>query len=183
MSPKAAYYWPLMKWPGIVFGTFAIALCGVVVYDVYSSKPPRESKVIQNFYAHRATYERLRDMLLEDKQLRRVASWGVETTKGVPAGPPSQVGYPLNRYKEYLRLLEEAGGIGGYRFEGEPPQVVGIDVFASGWAGDTRHLDICWLSREPANQVASLDEFYKTPKPRHPVYRRIEGNWYLWADW
>jgi hypothetical protein len=29
----------------------------------------------------------------------------------------------------------------------------------------------------------SLDDFYKTPKPRKPVFRRVDGNWYLWADW
>jgi hypothetical protein len=34
-----------------------------------SNKPPREKKLVENFYAHRAAYERLRAMLLEDEEL------------------------------------------------------------------------------------------------------------------
>jgi hypothetical protein len=26
-------------------------------------------------------------------------------------------------------------------------------------------------------------DFYRTPKPRRPVFRHIDGNWYAWADW
>ena len=51
--------------------------------------PPKESKLIQNFHAHRAAFERLRDMLVADQQLIRLASWGVETTNNVvPTIPP-----------------------------------------------------------------------------------------------
>src|SRR5579862_7440767 len=72
---------------------------------------------------------------------------------------------------------------GASREEGEHPGVVCVWVWVSGWAGDTRHVDVCWVDQEPTNQVASLDDFYKTPKPRSPVFKRIEGNWYFWADW
>jgi hypothetical protein len=146
-----------------------------------NSKPPREKELIQNFYDHRAAYEHLRDMLLQDKEVLRVASWGVETTKSI-ASKPQQGDFPIGRYNKYLALLKETGGVGAFRGRGEHPESVGIGVFASGWAGDTRHVEICWVEREPANQVSNLDDFYLTPKPRTPVYRHIEGNWYLWAD-
>jgi hypothetical protein len=147
-----------------------------------SNKPPREGKLIENFNAHRAAYERLRDMLQADDQLLRVASWGVETTKSGINVPP-EGDFPIGRYNEYLALLRETGGIGAFRGRGARPDSVSIGVWASGWAADTRHVHICWVDQEPANQVASLEDYYQTPKPRHPVFRHIDGNWYLWADW
>jgi len=147
-----------------------------------SNKPPREEKLVENFYAHRAAYERLRDMLQADDQLLRVASWGVETTKSGINVPP-QGDFPIGRYNEYLALLRETGGIGAFRGRGAHPESVSIGVWASGWAANTRHVHICWVNQEPANQVASLEDYYQTPKPRHPVFRHIDGNWYLWADW
>jgi len=80
----------------------------VIVFPI--RKPPKEKDVIQNFHAHRAAYERLRDMLLEDKNLLRVADWGVQTTKTIGTSKPPTRDFPLKRYNEYLALLREAGG-------------------------------------------------------------------------
>jgi|SRR5271156_1855379 len=176
----------LLKLLGAAFLICVGLVCLAIVFFLIvfpSSSPPKEKKVIQNFYAHRAAYEHLRDMLLEDKQLVRVAAWGVQTTKPIPASKPPAGDFPLDRYNEYLSLLKEAGAIGAHRDSADPPADVCIWIYASGWAGDTRHLDVCWETQQPAPQIASLDEFYKTPKPRKPVFRPIDSNWYLWADW
>ncbi len=147
----------------------------------FSARPPKESKLVQNFYDHQRAYERLRDMLLADKQLMVVASWGIETPNSGPAKPPI-ADFPITRYDEYLSLLKEIDAKGVSRGREQNPTVC-VWVWASGWAADTRHRDVCWLDKEPNNQVASLDEFGRTPKPRKPVYKQISGNWYLWADW
>lgn len=144
--------------------------------------PPREAQVIHNFETHRASFERLREMMMEDKGLLGLASWGVEM-EGAGPRKVAESGFPVARYKEYQALLEEVGGIGASRDHGDPPESVCVWIYASGFAGDTRHMDLCGVTHEPQNQVSSLDEFYKTPKPRKPVYRRVDGNWYLWADW
>jgi len=167
---------------GILFLSFVAVLFCLFVWLFPSSKPRREEKLIENFYAHRAAFEHLRDMLQEDEQLLRVASWGVETTKSGINIPP-EGNFPIGRYNEYLALLRETGGIGAFRGRGAHPESVSIGVWASGWAADTRHINICWVDHEPANQVASLKDYYQTPKPRHPVFRHIDGNWYIWADW
>jgi hypothetical protein len=122
-------------------------------------------------------------MLQADEQLMAVSSkTGVERrASGVPR-PPSEVHFPLNRYNEYRTLLEQIGSSEVFR-AGQDNSEICVAVWASGFGGDTRHVDDCWLEREPTNQVASLDEFYKTSKPRHPVFRHVEGNWYLFADW
>jgi hypothetical protein len=146
------------------------------------SNPPKESKVIESFHTHRAAFERLRDMLVSEKQRIAVARWGVETANApVPHVPPDG-GFPVARYQEYLALLKEVGGTGAFRGDGEYPENISIGVWAHGWAGDTRHVEISWQEHEPPNQVPSIEDFYQTPKPRKPVFRHIEGNWYVWAD-
>lgn len=159
-----------------------LLMSALLAYTFRPDHPPQEKDLLDNFYAHRAAYERLRGMLLEDRQLLRVASWGVETTESVTASKPPEGTFPLNRYNEYLGLLGEVGGRGAFRGQRES-KAVGVVVYASGFAGDTRHVEICWMEGQPTNQVNSLDEFYLTPKPRNPVYRHIDGNWYLRADW
>src|SRR5229473_5410326 len=164
---------------GIISLLLFAALCGVWVYVF--PKPPKEKQLIDNFYAHQAAYEQLRDMLVADNQLLRVANWGVETTNLGPHQVGPQGDFPLNRYNQYLELLKQTGAKWAFRGRGEHPEVVGVGVWASGWGGDTRHIEICWTDHEPANQVANLDDYYRTPKPRHPAFRHIDGNWYLYA--
>jgi hypothetical protein len=161
----------------------ALVLVAIAILSPHRS-PPKEANVLQNFYAHRATYERLRDMLIEDKKLVRVASWGVQTTTSMATSERPTGDFAVGRYNQYLALLKEVGGIGAHRDRNDPPADLCIWVYASGWAGgDTRHLDVCWENQPPISQVASLDDFYRTPKPRKPVFRHVDGNWYLWADW
>jgi hypothetical protein len=153
----------------------------VVVFPV--KKPPRESVVIQSFYAHRATYEQLRDMLIQDDQMLSVGAKGITTTKSVVPIVPARGSELGNRYAEYLALLNQVGSGWAFRGKGKSPDKVGVEVWASGWGGDTRHISICWLSYEPSNQVSDLDDYYRTSRPRKPVFKKIADGWYLWADW
>jgi hypothetical protein len=166
----------------------SLLVCAVLAFVAIAllfphASPPKEKHVIQNFYEHRATFEQLRDMLIEDKKLVRLADWGVQTTTSMGTSERPTGDFPPDRYKQYLTLLKKVGGIGAHRDGNDPPADVCIWVCASGWGGETRHLDICWETRAPTNQIVSLDDFYRTPKPRKPMFRHIEGNWYLWADW
>jgi hypothetical protein len=165
----------------------AVLLCIIVGFLglgllLSHGSPPKERQVIRNFEEHRATFEQLRDMLLQDEKLLRVADWGVETSTPPMTSKPPAGGFPLDRYNQYMSLLKEVGSRGALRNNG-PPADACVWIYASGFAGDTRHLDICWEEQVPVNQVASLDDFYKTPKPRKPVFRHVDSNWYLWADW
>jgi len=159
-----------------------VAFAGVLLL-VEPSKPPREEKLIDNFNAHRSAYERLKAMLLADHELLRVADWGVETASPLGIHHPPEGGFSVDRFHEYLSLLNEIAAKGASRGRGEYSEEACILVWAAGWAGDTRHVETCWLDHEPTDQVASLDAFYQTPKPRHPVFKHIDGNWYRWADW
>jgi hypothetical protein len=166
----------------LAFVLSVVALIGSLLIVVsISSRPPKEAKIIRDFSAHRAEYERLRNMFLTDKDLETVADWGVITTGSPITRVPPDGGVSVKRYRGYLAPLKVIGARRLGRLE--EPLDVRIGVWGSGFAGDTRHVEISWLEHKPPNTVVSLDAFYRTPKPRRPVYKHIEGNWYIWADW
>jgi hypothetical protein len=165
---------------GIVLVAIVAALGLMLLIAHFTNRPPTEARIIANFESHRATYERLRDMLTADDKLLRVADWGIETDSGFvkpPEGP-----FPAARYNEYLALLKQVDAKWASRHRGNPAEPC-VLVWASGFAGDTRHRSICWLTVEPENQVATLAAFERSPRPRKPAFKRIDGDWYIWADW
>jgi hypothetical protein len=148
----------------IVVFLSCVVLVGVVLL-ILPSKPPPEATLIQTFTAHRPVYERLRDMLEADGQVRAVyLRFGVETVgSGLPRAP-SEVNFPVTRYNEYVALLGQIGSAEVFR-SGDHSGVCNV-VWAHGFGGDTRHVQICWEAHQPANIVASLTDYYQTPKPR-----------------
>ena len=172
-----------MRW-AIILVFLVAAFLYLWAYVFPSHNPPEEESLLKTFYSNRAAYEHLRDMLLADGQVRGVYTrFGVETTSSGLPHAPSEVNFPSSRYNEYKVLLEQVRSPEVFRRGGENNSETCISLWGSGFAGDTRHVDLCWLDHAPANQIARLDDFYKTPKPRHPVFRHIDENWYLWADW
>ncbi len=168
-----------------LFVTVLLTALGLMLLLAYLVRPkrPRESELIKNFYAHRVAYEQLRDMLQTDKDVVRLASWGVETTNSLVVVHPSEGGFSADRYREYMTLLHQVGGLVASRRRGQPadPSII---VWAWGWAGNTRHIGICWKETEPTNQVASLDDYRGRRDPREWqfVYKHIDEKWYLWKD-
>jgi hypothetical protein len=163
---------------------FVIAIFGsLLLYIRFASFPPKEANLINNFNQHRATFEQLKDMLIADNDLRRVANWGVETTQGISKPPNGN--FPLDRYNQYLALLKQVGGAIAYRKEGAHPNP-SIGVWGSGFAGDTKHVGIRWMDQNPTNQIANLDDHIEQRmhgEEWRVVYIHIDGNWYLWTDW
>jgi hypothetical protein len=157
-----------------------IASCSIIAS--ISSRPPKEGKIVSDFRAHRASYERVRAMLSEDKGVTGVAPWGVERENSLVWKIPPDGGMPVKRYQEYLALLKEIGASRVGQGGGDPLEV-SFGTWGSGFGGDTRHVEVSWLEREPPNTVISLEAFYRTDKPRSPSYVHIDGNWYIWADW
>ena len=174
----------ILKAGSFLLAAFVAALCAVWAFVSFSMKPPAEKKLIENFQSHRVAYERLRDMILADQQLEAVyARFGVETTSSRLPNKPSEVNFSVNRYNEYVALLKLVGSNAAFKTEGNIPDQVCVGAWGAGWAGDTRHVWDCWASREPENQVANLDDYYRNPTRPHNVFRHIDGDWYLKADW
>ena len=160
----------------------AFTLIALLVY-LAMPRPPSESKLIQNFNAKRAAFEQLRDMLQADSNLRRVADWGIETSKPFYSGHASASHFPMERYNQYLALLKQAGGKVAVRNEGEhaDPSIL---VWGWGFAGNTKHVGISWKDQVPTNQVPSLDGYHGGSQnpDRVVVFRHLDENWYRWTD-
>ena len=173
----------LLKGALVLLAGFAAAICALETLIYFQMRPLKEGRIIADFQGHRAAYERLREMILADQQVEEVSMKGVET----PAAPlpwnPSEVNFPLARYREYMAILRNIDKGAVFRAEEKQAKLVCVGVWGAGWAGDTRHQWVCWSSSEPGNQVASLDDYYRNPKRSRNVFRHIEGNWYLRADW
>jgi hypothetical protein len=166
------------------FVVLAAVLCTVGTLIFFSMMPPKESKVIGDFQVHRAAYERLRDMILADQQVKAVyAGSGVETTSSGLPHEPSEVNFSVGRYDEYVALLKEIGKGVVFKTEEKQSKLICVIAWGGGWAADTRAIWLCWADREPANQVPSLDAYYHDPKRPRNVFRHIDGSWYLNADW
>jgi hypothetical protein len=161
-------------------GLVGAALFGIGACIWFTSRPPAERVIVDRFKAHRQAFERLREMLVADVQLSRVADWGVELAGAGPRRQP-ETSFPRVRYEDYLRLLREVEARAGYRSEDGS---IGIAVWGAGFGGDTRHMNMCWLQTAPAHQVASIDEYHndRTLVKKGGAYKHVEGNWWLWAD-
>ena len=132
------------------------------------SARPSDEALIGKFKSRKAAFERLRDMILEDDNLRRVADWGVELDHPVGTSKPPASSFPLERYKRYLGLLAEADGVGASRSASARGTIACVLVWAAGWAGDAQHASICWV---PGGQGSNA-------RGR----RHIEQDWYLEKD-
>ena len=163
-----------------------LSIVGVIIGLILGirciSRPPKEAKLLQKFYVHRSSFERLRDLFQADAGVSRLADWGVETQDGISKPPAGK--FSAERYRQYLALLKEGGALGVSRRDDSHSQV-NILLWARGFAGDIEHVGICWRTTPPACEVASFDAYYRN----HPtgrscdwVYRHIDQNWYLWTD-
>jgi hypothetical protein len=166
----------------IIFVPLTLLFVGPCFYVGYTRKPPKEVDLINNFNAHRAAFEQLRDMLIADTNISRIGTWGVDIRKPFCMGYPTEKQFPLERFKKYQTLLKEAGGKVLSRREGDTVEPEpSICVWAWGWAGTSRHIGICWLNQSPTNQISTLDG-YNSGLEDGWAYRHIDSNWYFWTD-
>jgi hypothetical protein len=146
--------------PRVVAGLL-ILLCGC-------GGAPSDQELVRRFESNRAAYDRLRDLLVSDFNLRDVGPSGVQMADSPLHVLPPTALVSSRRYQEYMDLLKSTGGNRASRSEGLHPAIC-IGVAAEGWAGDARHKNICW------REVPSAKDSHFTDK-------LIERNWYLEKD-
>jgi len=157
----------------------AVALVAVAVRSQFVlPRRPTDNEFLQAFNKNRAAFEQLRDMFRADNsvKLRRVADWGIETWKPVFKGKPTAADFPMQRYQQYLRLLHQVGSPQALTATGGDPT---ITIWASGWFGHWRHIDISWMDEVPTNQVSNLDQCRVPKWDGQHFYRHIDEQWYL----
>jgi hypothetical protein len=169
----------LLKIGAVVLVSLLLGFCGLEIYFIVSRTPPKDKELVESFRVHRAAYERLREMLLEDRHVKAVyIGFGVETTSSGLSHRPPEDNVPASRYNEYVRLLKEADNKAVYR-RFQEKNVEMICAFL--WVAWPRQVLVCATDRRPENEVTSLDDYYRDPARPRSVFRHIDGSWYLWA--
>lgn len=152
---------------------------GLVAARIFSK--PDEEQMLANFRRNKNAFLQLRNILIEDSSLERLADWGVELSGSIGKIDPPSPQFSEVRYQQYLKLLEEAHGVAVYRLRSPDPSLC-VLIWASGWAGDAQHASICW-----AEVAAASANTHKSTDPasrRHlAVIKPIEENWYLTRDY
>jgi hypothetical protein len=156
----------LVKFSGITLLFFVLALGGLFYF--FEPSPPKEAKLIQTFNNDRVAFEQLREMLQADPNLSRPGEYS----------PPEKI-------EKYQSLLKVIGNPSAYVSGKSTNADLDFMVWGWGFAGDTEHLCICWLHEAPTNQIATLDGYrgQSVYPNRIVVYKHIDQQWYLSADW
>jgi hypothetical protein len=161
----------------------AAAIGCLFAYGIHREAPPTDAMLVEKFHSHQGEYERLREMLRTDTTLVEVYTRsGVQARESGAVLEPSHAGMVSDRYAEYRRLLGIVSATSVLRRDEYGSGTICINVWNSGFGGNTRHVQVCSLEQPPRAQVASLDDFYRSPTPRQPVFRHLKSAWYLWAD-
>jgi hypothetical protein len=173
-----------MKRRSVILLSFVALLFAFGLTLYYVGRPPSENKLLKGFYHSRASFEQIRDMLQTDNRVLSVSERGITTRDGTSKPPFGAVS--TERYSKYLELLRDVGAIEAARWGTDLSELrLAIVMWASGFAGSTVHIGVCWTDHPPARQVSSLDAFFQNPTMTvgHGwVYRHIDSNWYLWTD-
>jgi len=112
-------------------------------------------------------------MLLDDKNVAQIASWGVVTRTHPFKLQPPIAELSLERYQKYQALLSNAGAIGMTRSEGPDPDIC-ILVWSSGWAGGAIHVAVCRFGRDALPLTSDTRAMYS--------YFRVGDHWYGMRD-
>src|SRR5690242_14414693 len=78
---------------------------------------PSDDQMLRNFQEHRAAFEKLRDMILEDRDLQRVdRDW-------TDPADPATIGITSQRIAEYRKLFRELGIARGFQAYGDRSEI------------------------------------------------------------
>jgi hypothetical protein len=134
-----------------------------------------DDELIKNFQEHKAEFENLLLMVLEDKDLFRVDNDWTSPEE------PEKIGVSkerINKYRKIFKQLNIPRGFYAYRKEGiysftSSAQGLGVSGSSKGYV---------WSKTIPKNVIENdIDKYTEKPftQDKYPVYRHIEGNWYL----
>ena len=135
---------------------------------------PSDGDLEQNFRMHQADFDKLVRMLTEDEDIVRIIDGHVYfhevSNRQLPQGR-------LNEYESLFRKLKIEGGF--HRSGGK------IRLIAStrGLALPNSEKSYVYTPQVPGPLVGSLDEVInKNHGDQAPVFRRLNGNWYLYYE-
>ena len=147
-------------------------LVGVLELACISPPPrPSDADLVLHFTRDSVNYQRVITMLAADTNIETIAPEFLRRVgRSFQDASAAEVGITQTRLAEYRRILDSLGVIHLTRWERD--QVM-FATWARGWAGNTHHRGIAWLSK---------------PLPKLPSsiggrrFRLIKGPWYMFED-
>ena len=143
------------------------------------SSAPTDDKLATNFRAHRTALESLLEMSRTDRTVIRIANdftW-LDTDSSWPR-PEERLGFSKARWDQYRQLFREAGLQGGILQDNEG----GITYFMY-WSGglmtNGSSKGYAYSENDLTPIVASLDDYDSWPKGKRIIFKKLDGNWYL----
>lgn len=138
--------------------------------------PPHlsDAELIATFYRHRAEFERLREMIVHDKQLFRI-----DSNRTLPDDLQS-IHIPLSRIKNYRELFKMVG-IRSIEVSSNRSYIEFTASFR-GFATHNSQKGYVYTDKAPdtSQLFVELDQF--TASGVGSGLRHIEGNWYLFFE-
>jgi hypothetical protein len=158
----------------IVLFLFSFTFGLVGCKDPFEGQPHlADDQLIGKFHEHRADFERLREMVLEDRGLTRVDDdWTAPSD-------PTTIGVTADRIAEYRLLFKKLGLARGFS-AGLDRREIELLASAQGWVAHGSHKGYVYTVRVTESLDADLDHYSSQERPLGSGYRRIEGNWYLY---
>jgi hypothetical protein len=146
-------------------GTWLLLLA--LVLPSCRTEPPSDEVLISHFENNVQHYSQLIAMLSQDRKVGTIGrGFLFEADKPFVRADVSQLGITEDRLGEYKRLLALSGIV---RLDRYGDDVVSFMSWASGFAGNTHHKGIAWVTRPLADGAESY-------------YSRIRDSWYLYQD-
>jgi hypothetical protein len=151
------------------FVLFASCVWQVFAPDLH----PPDQLLLEQFQRHKAEFQQLLHMFIADRALERVA------TDFTRPENPSAVGIPPERiahYRSLFQSLQLEAGIEGYGAK----DTIWFLASTRGLAVSGSAKGYVYTRVPPATLTNDLDK--TSVKDGVPIYRHIEGNWYLYYE-
>jgi hypothetical protein len=158
---------------------------------LWSGAHPPDAALIRNFREHEADFKRLLAMSNEDAKVIRIAYdfTRLENNWSWPR-PESELGFSRQRWDEYRALFAKLGLEAGLeRAAGDDGAAVYLTASALGLGISGSSKGYLYMTTAPEPLLDSLNDddvrrHYQQDKTRRPaaLYKRIDGNWYLFRD-
>jgi hypothetical protein len=154
---------------GLLLALTLVAGCGF-------SSHPSVKVLAQRLKSNEAEFNRLAAMLFEDSDIVRLSDKYVFLGEGFNRQVPDE------RLREYRRLFNELGIEAGFHRDGANA----VRLIASSRGGvflPGSEKSYVYSKVEPSPLVDSLDRVMARDRgDQAPVFRRLEGNWYLYYE-
>ena len=147
-------------------------LCLAIIAPFFSScRPQADADMIKHFHEHKAEFTSLLAMLTENPKLESIYDSGRISPEGV---------IDNDRVYKYRTLMERADLVSIYSHWGRPGGI----TFHPERGYYSRGFDkgYTYSAEEPQPIKDSLDESYDDVTPYASVYKKIEGNWYIYLQ-